>query len=474
MTRRVKKNPDPITTFAQLAGGIASALHIKEMVKRKPARKRPVRRNPKPAHKVLGTLYVLTISRGDDVESVYLHDGKGDGFSKKFRTMASAKAFATKNKKKLMPNPANLTHAVKRNVEGFIDGAGVFHPIRGSADYDEGRVAAEAHRTVLGSRSTRMGKATRKRLTGGTPRKPAPKGTVKRSAAPAQKPAAKRSRTVSQPTLFNPKRIEAGQVLEARSAVDYDTIFRARVLDRKGSFVTVLTDLDQKPRRVKVRVYNGEEYIRPDNYSMAPIYKPKANPGRTGSGPTGRSIRKVSTKGRSRRVLKKVTARRATIRKHTKANPVQRTNARRRTFENFQGRRCEIVKPMPVSRHAGTNARMDQLGKLHEIKLLNGPVIKFNPSRHVLAAMKGRLWIVGPAKHPRDAKQNPNVLNPIGHVDHVVYETFKPHHGDPPRQRYIHKLGEEGGTLPLYCLDSDGFPVLKGGQYKIRREGIRD
>ena len=69
--------------------------------------------------------------------------------------------------------------------------------------------------------------------------------------------------------------IQTGQTLTSSSLCDYDCIFSLKVIDRKGSFATILMDGDKETRRVKVRNFNGEEYLRPDNYSMAPTFRAK-------------------------------------------------------------------------------------------------------------------------------------------------------------------------------------------------------
>jgi hypothetical protein len=66
--------------------------------------------------------------------------------------------------------------------------------------------------------------------------------------------------------------IKAGQTLTARSACDHNCHFSVKVIARKGGFVTILDD--NRTRRVKVRADSeGNEYLMPDSYSMAPIYR---------------------------------------------------------------------------------------------------------------------------------------------------------------------------------------------------------
>lgn len=153
-------------------------------------------------------------------------------------------------------------------------------------------------------------------------------------------------------------------------------------------------------------------------------------------------------------------------------NPKAAAIPKRRTFEMFQGRPATTAKALPVSRHAP--ARLDQLGDLIEIKLHGGRVLKFNGAKAKLCASGGKLWIAG----TKIAKANPaakaNEIDAIDAIDHVVYGTRKPHHGDHKYTHYIHRLGEESGLMPTLCVDREGFPIIRGGNYKIEARGIVD
>lgn len=69
------------------------------------------------------------------------------------------------------------------------------------------------------------------------------------------------------------KTIVAGTTLKARSIGDQDCIFEAEVLTRKGSFVTVKAQ--NQERRVKIQTDSeGNEFIYAlGRYSMAPIFR---------------------------------------------------------------------------------------------------------------------------------------------------------------------------------------------------------
>jgi hypothetical protein len=157
------------------------------------------------------------------------------------------------------------------------------------------------------------------------------------------------------------------------------------------------------------------------------------------------------------------------------SNPFERKPTKvpkRRTYEMFQGRPATKSVRLPVSRHAPD--RLDQLGDLIELKLSDGQMLRPNPSQFKLCAARGKLWIAG-GRFARPVRTNPtnqNVLNPIAEIEHVVYGTRKDHLGDHGYTQYIHKLGEETGKRPILAVDSDGYPVIRGGEYKIESRGI--
>jgi hypothetical protein len=71
--------------------------------------------------------------------------------------------------------------------------------------------------------------------------------------------------------------IEVGQTLTARSIGDHNCIFSIEILARSKSFVTIKDNMFGTIKRCKIKVWNGRESVRPENYSMAPIfYAPEA------------------------------------------------------------------------------------------------------------------------------------------------------------------------------------------------------
>lgn len=393
---RRRKNPDAISTFAQLAGGIASAMHINEMVqkKRKPKRaatarkrrnpvtkaamaermakvraarktnptaKKTVAAKPNPRKQVRvpakGDYYLLTIGSGDDTLAVYLQDGDKDGFSKRFRTVAAAKAYATKNRLRLQ-NPAPINVPVEN---------GWFGRVRARR-----RAKREYGRELAYQAKVRRTRARRKK---------------------------------AEAAAWNPAGTQA--------------------------------PLPAKTAKTAVAAANPRKPKRPPRRRPRPTTKKAAR----------------TPVARKRNAVPKI--------------------PRRRTFEMFQGRPATRATPMPVSRLAGVNPNLDQLGDLIELRLASGHVIKTNPKQFKLCARRGRLWIAGGKFHtgrlPAGRK-----LNPLGHLDYVVYRTHKPHHNDPPRQQYVHAMGEESGKWPTFSIDSEGYPVIGVGSYRLEDRGIVD
>ena len=66
--------------------------------------------------------------------------------------------------------------------------------------------------------------------------------------------------------------IQSGQILTARSAFDYDTIFQANVIGRKGQFATVYNGT--KVCRVKIKSDDRGEYVMAlGRYAFAPVFR---------------------------------------------------------------------------------------------------------------------------------------------------------------------------------------------------------
>jgi hypothetical protein len=67
--------------------------------------------------------------------------------------------------------------------------------------------------------------------------------------------------------------IQPGQTLTARSACNYDCVFSAHVVARKGQFATVTTAMNGT-KRVKIHNDGETEFVFAlGRYSMAPVFR---------------------------------------------------------------------------------------------------------------------------------------------------------------------------------------------------------
>jgi hypothetical protein len=68
------------------------------------------------------------------------------------------------------------------------------------------------------------------------------------------------------------KTIEKNTILKATSVCDSNCVWTAKVIERKGNFITAL--IQGEIVRKKVNIWNNEEYVYLlGKYSMAPIFK---------------------------------------------------------------------------------------------------------------------------------------------------------------------------------------------------------
>ncbi len=606
----VKKNPDGITMFAQLASGVASALQVREMLNRKPAakkRKTTRRKNPTTVAKAnprkqvtvpaRGDYYLLTIGSGDDIMAVYLQDGDKDGFSKRFKTVAAAKSYATKKRLRLKANPkaikvnsfrtppkyAGYTNdQIKDMIAAKKRAATIFTKDRARYEREVRQMQSELRKrnpaSVVGKAAKKVSDAYylnpfidgvylshgttlgRKFATQAAARKyardhkiclsnPTRKAVAAKTRAKAVANPVARKRnvrldrhgrqTVHTLTCAKCKRQEQAAsmaTLERRADRDQWLVGSGRngsktlcrdcrfqkpkknnptpktpakrvanpgmcrrcgkwasegVLDINGGFCK---KCEGKPAREKALLQIKNRNKQPRKISANPA-KTVATAKKLIKELLGGKLGPIVTWGEIANELEYAgydfSTRYAAIRavrserskKAPRRNPTPKVKAqkpktngsrpRSALYEKFQGRKPERLSKTLASEHAPQT--LVQLGKLHEVKLMGvREAIKFNPSRVRLCAAHGKLWITGAKIDRPDPKQNPGTVHPIAEIDHVVYETWKPHHGDQPGQRYIHKLGEWSGNRPTLCVDREGYPVIKGGAYTIEDRGIVD
>lgn len=119
----------------------------------------------------------------------------------------------------------------------------------------------------------------------------------------------------------------------------------------------------------------------------------------------------------------------------------------------------------------GAPANLARAGKLIFLKV-QGRTFRI-PGAVVAIAPNEKLWITGkPPMFATKARKGEGL--DVGEVTHICYETAKAHIEGGKTVEYVHEFGEEGGRRPRLIIDHEGMPILRGGDYKIRTEGIVD
>lgn len=136
----------------------------------------------------------------------------------------------------------------------------------------------------------------------------------------------------------------------------------------------------------------------------------------------------------------------------------------RKTFAGTVGKTQSVFAPI------GTPKNVAKLGTL---KLIDTESAKITPrgTVYLCADTKGKLHIVG----SKNAPIYDGPAQSFGKISLIEYDAAKPHlYPGQGTIRFWHKLGEESGNKPTLYGDGKGGLKIKGGSYKITREGIRD
>lgn len=195
-------------------------------------------------------------------------------------------------------------------------------------------------------------------------------------------------------------------------------------------------------------------------------------PRRTRSKKRQAAARKASATARHRASTKsrKATTSRLASRSLFRSVPLKKKRRNpnvRELREKFTGTASRKTATMNASE--GTPASLAKLGKLILIKTQRGTIQPASGTTWLCADAKGKLHLTTTAARLIDGPaQN------FGEVSQIEYEAIKPHLGHKRPTIFFHKMGEEGGKRPVLIADGKGGLKLRGGSYRIEREGIVD
>jgi hypothetical protein len=365
----------------------------------------------------------------------------------------------------------------KRNIAGYRDESGLFHPIRSGQ---------EARYSTVGGKKTFKGyKKSRKKYkpaTVGEKYAYSPKKSAKRraqskrlkSAVASRKSTTKSlagrglSRTTSTGKRIKRKRnvqmMGGGGAYPIRASADYDPVRAGESPSRKSA------SAQSKKRRVtqkKIKAAGGVKSYLSKRKTRASA---KTKAAHTKRHRKTVSSRKATTSRLAGRSLKKSSG----LLKRRRRNPpmtlalVNRTSPRAKANrKQFAG---EYRKDTPLYFPEGTPGGLSKLGKLLQIKTENVVVEPHTPT-WLCRDTAGKLHLGTTSK---DAVIWNGPKQDFGKVMQVDYEDVKKHLGYKHPQGFYHFMGEEDGDRPTLYADGKGGLKFKGGNYRFTSRGIEN
>jgi hypothetical protein len=144
-------------------------------------------------------------------------------------------------------------------------------------------------------------------------------------------------------------------------------------------------------------------------------------------------------------------------------------------FKKFRG--FEVTKPTDVCKSKLVPNGTFEIGDLRELVLQN-QTIKFPAGWFLAGDASGNLHITGHLKNGeavppfKPGQTDGKNVKWIDEVKTFPYGSVKTHIGGETYFIWVHKAGENGGQRPVFGVDMDGYPVLRGGDYELSTEGI--
>lgn len=140
--------------------------------------------------------------------------------------------------------------------------------------------------------------------------------------------------------------------------------------------------------------------------------------------------------------------------------------------QEFQGKIIDEERELLASEFAPLT--LGRQGNLEYIILSDGTEFTFNDeAAYAVMDRRKNIYFVGDVQFPQSYHANDKTgLNVIGQVQRFSYRTDKEHIEDNRIISYYHDFGEVDGQLPSLAVDFEGMPLLIGGNYAVKREGV--
>lgn len=157
------------------------------------------------------------------------------------------------------------------------------------------------------------------------------------------------------------------------------------------------------------------------------------------------------------------------IKKPTRRNPDATAQAKEQ-FKEFHGYAPGRSVDVYIPESAPTQG-LSTLGEFYKFTFEGGGSVKPAVKVWLLRDLKGRLHLGG--TKPGAVMSN-EPAGYIGTIKRIEYIAAKPHLKEPNKIIWFHRAGEEGGAQPRLYSDGKGGLLIKGGDYYITPEGIRN
>ena len=155
--------------------------------------------------------------------------------------------------------------------------------------------------------------------------------------------------------------------------------------------------------------------------------------------------------------------------KKVRRNPDATAQAKQQ-FRDFHGYAPGKSVDVYIPDSAPTQG-LSTLGEFYAFTFKGGGNVKPLVKVWLLRDLKGRLHLGGTQA---GAVMTNEPAGYVGTIKKIEYVAAKPHLGEPSKIIWFHRTGEEGGKQPSLFSDGKGGLLIKGGDYYITPEGIRD
>lgn len=385
--------------------------------------------------------------------------GQWSGKTKLITAAVPLSSTAARHKNKTVIKAGRIDHldvskvhnGRRRNVAGFMDASGAFHPLRESGDYDRnraGETGGKPRRTRSKKTKTRLKKAA----------STARFNAQKRATSSVKAAASRRlARTTSTGKRLTKKRNPTLPTIKLRTPEAFKTLTDA-IKQRRA-----VARVEARVNKAGAELLKQYRAIDAEITAIARQGTPSQALRARYRTAEGRSSRAQTLKGKLNLYLEKLDRHIANLKRQAKQNPARRNSgqaeANRREFAGAVTGYQQLYFP------EGTPQGLSTLGPLVLIKTDAGTIAPTGGKAVLCQDAAGKLYI--------GATQNAPLIDgaarSFGKVRRVEYICAKPHLGYPGKVTWFHDFED-----PLPSLKSDGRGGLHfhGGGYTIRREGI--